>query len=281
MTQQDFKEALACKLKGTWNLHHAAERTDARLDFFTMLSSISAIVGTSGQANYASGCAFQDAFALYRQSLGLAAHTVNLGIVEDVGYLSHHQELSDRIQRRSGLKGINEKHLHEILRLSILKQVNGRHGTSTTQMITGLPYPLPDDSVLATDSRFQSLLVTQSSHGNSGVTYRDIDDASVFRAMVKVSGPAERLAAEAMKLVNKQIVVALGLTTDVEESKPLSSYGIDSLAAVDLRNWLRVHLGAELTTLDILNAANLRSLALKVIEKLVDKQTAGFPGKVE
>ncbi|KAI3391820.1 hypothetical protein diail_6766, partial [Diaporthe ilicicola] len=221
MTQQGFKEALACKLDGTWNLHHAAERTGSKLDFFTMLSSISAIVGTSGQANYASGCAFQDAFALYRQSLGLAVHTINLGVVEDVGYLSNHQETSDRVQRRSGLTGIDEKTLHEILRLSILKQVNDGHDLSAAQMITGLPYPLAESSILAKDSRFQSLLVPQSLYENVGIKGGDIDDVFAFRTMVKASEPTERLVSEAVRLVNKQIILALGLTSEVEESKLL------------------------------------------------------------
>lgn len=276
MTQEEFQEALACKVGGTWNIHHAAERTGSKLDFFTMLSSISGVVGTSGQANYASGNTFQDAFALYRQSLGLAAHTINLGLVEDVGYLSSNQGLADRVQSRSGLTGINEKHLHEILRFSIVLQQNlGRDcpGTSAGgQMITGLPYPLPEKSPLARDLRFRSLLVPQSSEASAGVKGDQDDAVPALMAMAKASVPAERLVPEAMKLVGEQIVRALGLTADVEESKSLSSYGIDSLAAVDLRNWLKVHLGVELTTLDVLNAASLRSLCFKVVERLVEER---------
>lgn len=85
MTVREYHEALTCKVTGTWNIHHAAAQTQHSLDFFTMLSSISGIVGTAGQTNYCAGNSFQDAFALYRHSLGLPAHTIDLGIVEDVG----------------------------------------------------------------------------------------------------------------------------------------------------------------------------------------------------
>lgn len=194
-----------------------------------------------------------------------------------MGYLNSNQGLADRMQSRSGLTCINEKDLHEILRLSILKQVNGWSYTSAGQMITGLPYPLPESSPLVADLRFRSLLMPQSSGTNAGTKFGENDSISAFLTMVKASIPLEGLVPEAMKLMNKQIVRALGLTTDVEESKSLSSYGIDSLAAVDLRNWLKVHLGVHLTTLDILNAATLRSLCLKVVERLVEGRAEALP----
>ncbi|XXG99230.1 hypothetical protein Hte_005567 [Hypoxylon texense] len=276
MTPQEYHEALSCKHVGTWNLHHAtAERQGANLDFFTMLSSISGIVGTAGQANYSAGNAFQDAFALYRHSLSLVAHSVNLGIIEDVGYLSQNEVLSDRMQSRSGLSRVGELQLHEILKLSILRQTTGLglQGRDKTagQMITGLPFPLPEDSPLLEDVRFRSLLAPYLSKGGDekGAANDESDSIRAFQAMVKASLPTETLVAEAIKLVNKQLVRALGLAGDIESSKSLSSYGIDSLAAVDLRNWFEMRLGAALTTLDVLNATNVQTLCLKVVERLL------------
>jgi acyl carrier protein len=49
-------------------------------------------------------------------------------------------------------------------------------------------------------------------------------------------------------------------------------YGIDSLAAVELRNWIRTELGALVTTLDVLNAASLTKLAEKVIAKVLESK---------
>jgi hypothetical protein len=45
MSVDEYHGALACKIQGTWNLHHAAENLGLQLDFFTMLSSISGVVG--------------------------------------------------------------------------------------------------------------------------------------------------------------------------------------------------------------------------------------------
>jgi hypothetical protein len=76
------------KLQETWNLHSASLTQEELLDFFTMLSSISGVVGNKGQANYSAANTFLDAFATYRQQvLHLHANSVDLGMIEDVGYI--------------------------------------------------------------------------------------------------------------------------------------------------------------------------------------------------
>ena len=54
--------------------------------------------GHWGQANYNAGNTFLDAFVSYRHSLGLAASTVNIGVMEDVGYLSENLDLLDSLR---------------------------------------------------------------------------------------------------------------------------------------------------------------------------------------
>lgn len=280
MTLQEFNEALSCKLAGTWNLHTAAaeheQPTNRRLDFFTMLSSISGVVGTAGQANYAGGNSFQDAMARYRHSLGLAAHTIDLGIVDDVGYMSEHEALTNRVQSRSQLSSITEAQLLGILRLSILQQTTCLNAESASQMITGLPFPLAEDSPILADARFHRLLVPRQDADDTTSSPGDKSGAalSAFKSMLKLSSSfsMEKLTAEAVKLVNAQIVRILGLSADIEESKPLSSYGIDSLAAVDLRNWCKKTLEVELTTLDVLNASSLGALCTKLVKKATEGQ---------
>jgi hypothetical protein len=63
MTVQEFHETIGCKVKGTWNLHMASLSQPTRLDFFTLLSSVSGVIGQRGQANYAAANVFLDSFA--------------------------------------------------------------------------------------------------------------------------------------------------------------------------------------------------------------------------
>jgi hypothetical protein len=60
MTLEEYNQVVACKIQGTWNLHAAAERLNLTLDFFTLLSSISGVIGQRGQANYAAANVFLD-----------------------------------------------------------------------------------------------------------------------------------------------------------------------------------------------------------------------------
>lgn len=85
MTHEDYRTTISNKVSGMWNLHNTCLKTKQPLEIFTLLSSISGIVGQKGQANYSAANVFLDAFAVYRCSLGLVANSVNLGVIEDVG----------------------------------------------------------------------------------------------------------------------------------------------------------------------------------------------------
>ncbi|KAH8429183.1 uncharacterized protein LDX57_006852 [Aspergillus melleus] len=50
MTHQAWQEVISPKVQGTWNLH---QQLPSGMDFFIMLSSISGVLGSRGQANYA------------------------------------------------------------------------------------------------------------------------------------------------------------------------------------------------------------------------------------
>lgn len=266
MTVEEFHETICSKVQGTWNLHSTAVELNLSLDFFTMLSSVSGVIGQKGQANYAAASVFLDSFAAYRHNIGLAACSVDLGIIEDVGYLSQRQALVGRLDKKSW-EGINEGLLHKILKCSILQQTSTIKAGETAQMIVGIPVPLQEDSELLSDARFKGLCF-----GNAKGQSTDGLDSSrpvqTFLAMLNRKVDHSTLMAGAAELVNQQFTKILGLGEPVEPGKALSVYGMDSLAAVELRNWIRTQLGAEITTLEVLNAASLLALCEKILTKL-------------
>ncbi|KAF4543916.1 Beta-ketoacyl synthase [Lasiodiplodia theobromae] len=89
MSLEDYKAALAPKVRGSWNLH---EYLPKDLDFFIMLSSSNAVMGAKNQANHASANAYQDALAHYRRARGLPATTLDLGNVFSVGSTATNRE---------------------------------------------------------------------------------------------------------------------------------------------------------------------------------------------
>jgi len=59
----------------------------------------------------------------------------------------------------------------------------------------------------------------------------------------------------------------------------LASTGLDSLVGLELKNWIRRWIGVELTSLEILNCANLQALGSVVRDKLVGKYQARAMGR--
>ncbi|KAF4898987.1 Highly reducing polyketide synthase [Colletotrichum fructicola] len=279
MTLDDYHTAIHAKFHGTWNLHRASEQLQHPLDFFTLLSSISGIVGNKGQANYSAGNTFLDAFADYRRALGLQANSVDLGLIQDVGYVAEQEGFEARFDTRQWTP-ITEGTLRKILSYSILQQDNASapiNPESAAQLVTGIGFPLPEDSDLTRDARFGYLFQNTGtgSDGKDGGSGKQGDETiRAFHALHKSGADRTALVKVGVEVVASQLAKILRLETEIEPAKPLMTFGLDSLAAVELRNWIRLELGAELTTLDITNASSLNALGDKLVSKLTQTSVA-------
>ncbi|KAJ2990881.1 hypothetical protein NUW58_g2741 [Xylaria curta] len=272
MTVEEYNEAVAPKIQGTWNLHNIAIKLGLELEFFTMLSSISGIAGTRGQGNYAAANVFMDSFASYRRQKGLPACSVDLGVIEDSGFVANNDGFKEKHFDSRVYFGINDRLLHKIVYLSILQQTEHEplSKAAASQMITGIIVPQPADSILAHDARFSALFA----HGDGALAGAQSGSGSgssevqalllLFRS--KSADHAARLAAT-INVVNNCFVRMLRLSEPMDPERPLAVYGIDSLSAVEVRNWVRTELSVLVTTLDIMNAASLRAFCEKIIAK--------------
>ncbi|KAI0439056.1 PKSKA1 [Xylaria telfairii] len=277
MTIQEYNEAVAPKIQGTWNLHNVAIKLTLRLEFFTMLSSISGIAGTRGQANYSAANVFMDSFASYRRQRGLPACSVDLGVIEDSGFIANNDGFKEKHFDSRVYFGINDRLLRKIVYLSILQQTetNPLSSAAASQMISGIIVPQPADSILARDARFSALFT----HGNgahsrtqegSGSGDSEVQ-ALLLLLRSKSASHAAQLAAT-INVLNNCFVRMLRLTEPMDTERSLAVYGIDSLSAVEVRNWVRTELSVLITTLDIMNAASLRAFCEKIISKSQGEQ---------
>ncbi|RDL35498.1 uncharacterized protein BP5553_07429 [Venustampulla echinocandica] len=172
-----------------------------------MLSSISGVVGRKGQANYAAANTFLDAFASYRQSQSLRANSVDLGMIVDIGHIADDETgLEDKFDKTRWIP-VNETMLRRILTYSIMLQdPNAQlNKDSSTQLVTGIAYPLShDEEPLVYDARFSYLYAScsskqgapDSSDGNDKgdqalrtfqvIPKSDTDTATLVKACVEV-----------------------------------------------------------------------------------------------
>ncbi len=79
-SKEEFEAVLSPEVSGALNLDQASQAL--QLDFFVLFSSIAAVTGNPGQADYACANAFLDAFAYYRNRLVAAkqrsGHTLSI-----------------------------------------------------------------------------------------------------------------------------------------------------------------------------------------------------------
>ncbi|MFD5753459.1 SDR family oxidoreductase [Streptomyces sp. NPDC127033] len=80
------------KAEGAWALHRATEDLALdffALDFFVLYSSVPSLIGSPGQAAYATANAFLDGLAAHRRDHGLPATGIHWGAWRDVGRGQH------------------------------------------------------------------------------------------------------------------------------------------------------------------------------------------------
>lgn len=269
MTYQQWITGLQPKVEGSWNLHTLVPPD---LDFYITLSSFVGIFGNRSQSNYASGGAFQDALAFHRRSLGLKAVTVDLGIIRDVGGLAEHGSTSF-IKEWEEYFGIREYELHGLMRRIIASEI-GNTGEMPPQIITGfatggsarvarIRRPFYFD-----DPRFSILAETGLSKEEKDFRSNVVEKKTELReqlAQAKTLPDAARAVKEA--LVAR---VAKSLQTDlseIDEHRSLFTYGIDSLVAVELSDWIFKQTRVVASVLDILASRPITDFALHLASK--------------
>ncbi|GME48826.1 uncharacterized protein K452DRAFT_352624 [Neofusicoccum parvum] len=256
MTHDDYQHTTAPKIQGSWNLHALLP---ASLDFFIMLSSVAGVAGTRGQAAYNSGNAFQVALCQHRRARGLAAVALDLTITVGVGYVADKDELMQTL-KNLGVLTISEAELHALVAAAVA-------GPAPPEVMVGistgglLQYNRIDEPMWSHDNRFAYIRALDV------VPAPDAGAALLAAApSLRVALPAVADLAEAAELVAEALVAklaaALGMEVgDLDRGKPVSAYGVDSLVAVEVRNWVWREMRASVSVFELLSETPVGELA--------------------
>ncbi len=104
-TAERFERVARAKALGGLYLHELTENLS--LSEFVLFSSVSSIVGSPGQANYAAANTMLDGLASYRRSLGLSATSINWGSWSDVGMAASLQSADHERWKTAGVGWID------------------------------------------------------------------------------------------------------------------------------------------------------------------------------
>ena len=274
MSYSDFQIPIDPKVAGTLNLHTLLP---PNLDFFISLSSISAIIGGSGQSNYCAGNSYQDALTHHRITAGQKAVSLNLGVVLSVGYVAENERVKFML-RKKGFLGVSEDEYLALLdyycdpRLPVLSPLE-------CQIVVGLQIPaelhamgIPELFYMQTPL-FRHLRQIRSNKSTLLASHTDTSlsqNEDGMQIQQHLSAATSLDNAEALTLEGLVNKVSKSLDVDktqIDTQRPLHTYGIDSLAAVELRTWLKRDIGAEVTVFEILGNSSVAEIARMVTHK--------------
>ncbi|KAI0197013.1 hypothetical protein F4808DRAFT_299333 [Astrocystis sublimbata] len=308
MTYDSYLECINPKATGAFQLHCALQAAGIDPDFFVMTSSISALIGNTGQANYSAANAALDALARQRRAAGLAASSLVLPMVLDVGVVAEDDSIETSLMRK-GLYGIDE---HEMLRgfetamlasrdeptsVSNSKSntpTNTSEITDASQIIMGMePRELAtaatDDSLDAfwrRDARFAHTLAAiarlQSGGSGGACTANESNENTVFakslKAAVSEGGPEAVIRAVSEHVARRlsSILMISSENIDLEGAASIASYGLDSMIGAELRTWLFKEFGLDYPFQKLLaSTLTFKTLSAAIVEKMGLQTTTG------
>ncbi|KAL4993410.1 hypothetical protein BDV10DRAFT_199663 [Aspergillus recurvatus] len=265
MTYTDWKEAVSCKVAGTWNLHLLLP---SGLSFFIMYSSIVGGIGGTAAVNYAAACAYQDALVHYRNSLGERATTLNLGVMLDDGVLRDNDAVRNALTASGYPIGISQREMFALLEYHCDPSLEIPRTPLRSQVLVGLNTPLGlaaegrEIPVLLNRPLFRGTwnIVDTTTSAASNAAEDAGGNADVLHRLATVTSmqeAADIIAESLMQRLSKAIGVPL---KNLDAAKPMNQYGVDSLVAVELRNWFKWKLDADVAVFEMLGKMSFEEM---------------------
>lgn len=256
LTLQKCASTFTPKVDGLWNLHQQTKDMD--LDFFVMFSSISGVMGLPGLGNYAAANSFVDMLAYLRHAQGLPATSLAYGTWDGDGMTTTLVSTTRAHLSQFGLGliapevGLDlfEQAVHQGRALSIPAVLDVERLKVYYENQGGVPPFLR--SMLGQREVTEPVLKT--------VNLRDM----------LVEAAPERHGGIVLRMVQGTVAKALEYARidDLDASRPLQEFGIDSLTAILMRNRLATLTGITLPPNIALLHPNLKSLSDYLLSKL-------------
>ncbi len=225
MNWDQFSQVLAPKVKGSWLLHTLTQTQ--KLDWFVCFSSITALMGSPGQANYAAANAFMDALVHYRRSQGLPGLSVQWGPWDQSGMAA---SLSTQLQDRLTASGVS--FIPAGTGLQLLEQMLAEQITQVAVMpINWSTFfeRLPQGIQVPWLEQFQP----QQEQKSVSLFLQQWETTPSYQRTTLLETHVRTLIAQILGLKSPQML---------ELRQPLFDVGLDSLMALEVRNRLQTSL---------------------------------------
>jgi acyl transferase domain-containing protein/NAD(P)-dependent dehydrogenase (short-subunit alcohol dehydrogenase family)/acyl carrier protein len=260
LTAEQVDAVLKPKVDAAWHLHEATAGLD--LQAFVLFSSCAGLVVGAGQGNYAAANRFLDALAIHRRASGAPGSALAFGLWETKTELGGGVTGSD-LQRMKTL-GVPAMPTAEGLALfdealtvdeAVLVPIKVDAGSNT-----GTPPTLLRDVLKAPVTR-------KPERAAASVVAAPISTGSLEQRLSSAS--AKERTRIVLDVVRAEVSVVSQIEAGaIDVSKGFTELGLDSLAAIDLRNRLQGATGLRLPATLMFDYPNPTSMAEFVLSEL-------------
>lgn len=253
LTSHDFQRVMLPKALGAWHLHNATKTLP--LDFFILFSSISALVGNSGQTNYVAANCYLDALAWHRRAAGLPATSINWGAISDVGIVTRSATLQKHLEY-TGLIGMPVADALFAFGKLLSKQP-AQLGVAEANWQQWARYEAKGGK----SPRFAGLVGAENEENeesrkvglrNKLLSVESQDRQEVVAYILsEIFGPELRMSVD-----------------EIDIHRPFNRMGIDSLMAVELQLGIETTIGARFSAFELVGDGTIFDLASKCLAQL-------------
>ena len=276
MTFDDFQVPLQTKMSGTHHLSEAFKHST--LDFFIMLSSLSGVVGSRGQANYAAGNTFQDTLAQYHTASKTHYIALNLGMIEGTdAYCDSVGQARVKNLLRQGWVPVKHAEVLAFVDYAMSPLVRNHTCCQAAIGIDGKSIYEADNATPAMKSAIFTHV--RGSYDSKGLSEKSSANTTVKRSII-AAGSVTQVEQIISSAISQRLSKVTMLDPDsIDLEAPLLDYGLDSLTAAELKNWMQGEIEAPLQASEILDESSISSLSMKVASrsKLIANSLSGSP----
>ncbi|KAI0484565.1 hypothetical protein GGR56DRAFT_669110 [Xylariaceae sp. FL0804] len=258
------------------------EQQQPPLDFFVMTSSFAAVGGHPGQSNYAAANMYMNGLAARRRRRGLAGSVLNIGVIYGLGFLHRERRHLYAGLAREGYPPISERDIHHMFLEAVVAGRPGREGRggAPADITTGLSrfrVGIADPLYWHRDPRFSHFSVHQE-EGEDGGGSAGGDAAANKTLGEQVAGLSEPddVAESIFAAFTVRLEALLQLPLDsVNKDDGILQLGVDSLMAVEIRNWFWRTLGKDVSVLKVLGVPSIYRLCRELAEQILAEREGG------
>ncbi|AWI31547.1 type I polyketide synthase [Streptomyces tirandamycinicus] len=269
LTDEQLERVLRPKADAAWHLHDLTRDLD--LAAFVLFSSVSGLLGTAGQANYAAANAFLDTLAAHRRAHGLAALSLAWGLWDATYGMGGTLGEADLARwSRAGIRPLTPEQGLALFDAALAGEqavrVPAAFDLAALRAADAHPAPL-----------LRALVRTRPRRTAAAATAGGGSDWATRTAAL----PADERRETVLDLVRDTVAGVLQHPNPqrLEPQRAFKEIGFDSLAGVELRNRLNTATGLRLPATVVFDHPSPQAVAEYLLSRLADVTAAAVPAR--